>query len=82
MSNVAEAVESDDIYRQIHAEVDRILLRQVLEHFEDNQVLASHRALATFLGAVLKLPPVKRALASKQLNSRFLEAVTRLEPNS
>ena len=43
----------------------------------DNQVLASHRAMAALLGAVLKLPPVKKAMASKQLKSRFLEAVAR-----
>ncbi len=39
----------------------------------DNQVLWSHRALAGVLGAVLKLPPLKQALASKQLKSRYLE---------
>jgi formate hydrogenlyase subunit 6/NADH:ubiquinone oxidoreductase subunit I len=43
----------------------------------DNQVMASHRALAALLGAVLKLPPVKRAMASEQMKSRYLEAVTR-----
>ncbi|MEN8006971.1 MAG: 4Fe-4S dicluster domain-containing protein [Candidatus Krumholzibacteriota bacterium] len=43
----------------------------------DNQVMASHRALAALLGAVLKLPPVKRALAGKQMKSRYLEALTR-----
>lgn len=41
----------------------------------DNQVLASHRALAALLGAVLKLSPVKRALANEQIQSRFLDAV-------
>ena len=41
----------------------------------DNQVLASHRALAALLGAVLKLPPIKRAMASEQVKSRFLEAI-------
>jgi len=40
----------------------------------DNQVLASHRALAALLGAILKLPPVQRALASKQMKSRYLAA--------
>ena len=45
----------------------------------DNQVLASHRALAALLGAILKLPPVKRALATDQLKSRFLAAVDRRE---
>ncbi len=43
----------------------------------DNQVMASHRALAALLGAVLKLPPVKRALASEQMKSRYLEALTK-----
>ncbi len=41
----------------------------------DNRVLGSHRALAALLGAVLKLPPVKRALASEQMRSRYLEAL-------
>jgi len=43
----------------------------------DNQVMASHRALAALLGVVLKLPPVKMAMANAQLRSRFLEAVGR-----
>lgn len=38
----------------------------------DNQVLTSHRALAAVLGVILNLPPVKRAMASKQLRSRYL----------
>jgi len=43
----------------------------------DNQVMASHRALAALLGVVLRLPPVKQALAGEQMKSRFLEAVCR-----
>jgi len=43
----------------------------------DNQVMASHRALAALLGAVLKLPPVKRIMANEQMKSRFLDAVAR-----
>lgn len=39
----------------------------------DNQVLFSHRALAGLLGGILKLPPVKRTLASRQVKSRYLE---------
>ena len=39
----------------------------------DNQAFASHRALAAILGAILKLPPLKRALANKQLKSVYLE---------
>ncbi len=38
----------------------------------DNQALASHRAMAAILGVILKLPPIKQALASRQLKSRYL----------
>ncbi len=43
----------------------------------DNRLLWSHRALAAFLGAVLKLPPAKRLLATGQVRSRYLEALVR-----
>jgi ferredoxin len=39
----------------------------------DNRVLWSHRALAAVLGVVLKLPPVKQMMASRQMKSRYLE---------
>ncbi len=35
--------DSHDIYRQVHNEVDRILLNKVLQHLDDNQVWASRR---------------------------------------
>lgn len=38
----------------------------------DNQVLWSHRALAAVLGVILKLPPIKQALVSEQIGSRYL----------
>ena len=38
----------------------------------DNQVMYSHRALAAVLGVIVKLPPVKQALASQQFRSRYL----------
>ena len=41
----------------------------------DNQVLWRHRALAGVLGVILKLPPLKQTLASKQVKSRYLEAL-------
>ncbi|MDH3513125.1 MAG: hypothetical protein OER85_19990 [Gammaproteobacteria bacterium] len=41
----------------------------------DNQVLWSHRAMAGVLGVILKLPPIKQALASEQLKSRYLETL-------
>jgi ferredoxin len=39
----------------------------------DNRVLWSHRALAAMLGAILRLPPVKQGMASRQFKSRYLE---------
>ena len=41
----------------------------------DNQAFASHRAMAAILGAILKLPPVKQVLATRQVRSRYLEAL-------
>ena len=38
----------------------------------DNQAFASHRAMAGVFGAILKLPPVKQAMASKQFKSIYL----------
>jgi len=41
----------------------------------DNQALASHRAMAAVVGVILRLPPLKQALASKQMKSRYLETL-------
>jgi len=41
----------------------------------DNQALASHRAMAAVLGVLLRLPPLKQAMASKQMKSRYLETL-------
>ena len=38
----------------------------------DNQGLASHRAAAAVLGAVLRLPPLKQGLVTSQMKSRYL----------
>jgi ferredoxin len=59
-----------------HRTVAMAIERGTLQHlFFDSQVLLSHRALAAVLGVILKLPPVKRAMASRQLKSRYLEAL-------
>ena len=39
----------------------------------DNQAHLSHRAMAAILGVILRLPPLKQALASRQLRSRYLD---------
>ncbi len=41
----------------------------------DNRALFSHRAMAAILGVILRLPPIKQAMASKQMKSRYLESV-------
>jgi len=41
----------------------------------DNQVLKSHRAMAAVLGVILKLPPIKQAMASQQMKSTYLEVL-------
>ncbi len=47
----------------------------------DNQVFWSHRALAAILGVILKLPPMKQVLASKQVKSRYLERLISVNQN-
>ena len=39
----------------------------------DNQAFANHRAMAAVFGTILKLPPFKQALASKQFKSVYLD---------
>jgi len=41
----------------------------------DNQALASHRAMAAILGAILQMPAIKRHLARRQMRSRYLDRV-------
>lgn len=46
---------------------------QLAELLVDGQSSYGHRAVAGILGAVLKLPPLKQVLASRQVKSRYLE---------
>ncbi len=39
----------------------------------DNQAFANHRAMAAVLGVILKLPPLKQMMASKQFKSIYLD---------
>jgi ferredoxin len=41
----------------------------------DDQALLSHRAMAAIFGVILKLPPLKQAMASRQMRSRYLETL-------
>jgi len=57
-----------------HRAVMMAIERGTLQHLVfDNQVLWSHRALAAVLGVILRLPPVKQVMASRQVKSQYLE---------
>ncbi len=53
---------------------------KLAELIADGEALASHRAMAAVLGVILGLPPVKRALAGRQLRSRYLDALFSRHP--
>ena len=56
-----------------HRAVLMAIERGTLAHLVfDNQAHLSHRAMAAVLGVILKLPPLKQALASRQMKSRYL----------
>ncbi len=60
----------------VHRTVAMALERgQLADLLFDDRTLASHRILGAVVGAILKLSPVRRALASEQVKSRYLEAV-------
>ena len=60
----------------VHRALMMAIERGTLQHLIfDDRALWNHRAMAAVLGAILKLPPVKRALANKQVRSRYLESL-------
>ncbi|MCM2334862.1 MAG: 4Fe-4S dicluster domain-containing protein [Anaeromyxobacteraceae bacterium] len=61
-----------------HRAVLMAVERGKLQHLVfDNRLLWSHRALAALLGAILRLPPARRLMATEQVRSRYLEALVR-----
>jgi ferredoxin len=60
----------DSTHRVVLMAIERGVLQNLIF---DTQALTSHRAMAAILGVILKLPPVKQALASRQFRSRYLE---------
>jgi ferredoxin len=65
----------DSVHRTVVMAIERGTLQDLVF---DNRTLASHRAMAAVLGVILRLPPLKQALASRQLKSRYLEALLAL----
>ena len=64
----------DSTHRVVLQAIER---QQLQDLIFDNRALFSHRAMAAILGVILRLPPVKRAMASQQVRSRYLEALIR-----
>ena len=62
----------DGTHRAVMMAIERGQLQNLIF---DNHVLWSHRAMAGVLGVILKLPPIKQALASQQVKSRYLETL-------
>jgi ferredoxin len=60
----------DSVRRTVAMAVERGTLQHLIF---DNHALASHRAMAAVLGAILRLPPVQKTMARGQLGSRYLE---------
>jgi ferredoxin len=58
------------VHRVVMMAIERGTLQDLIF---DNRVLWNHRALAAVTGVILRLPPVARALASRQVKSRYLE---------
>lgn len=62
----------DSTHRAVIMAVERGKLQNLIF---DNQALLSHRAMAAVLGVILKLPPLKQAMAAEQMKSRYLLAL-------
>jgi ferredoxin len=60
----------------VHRALMMAIERGTLQHLIfDDRALWNHRAMAAVLGAILKLPPIQRAVASRQVKSRYLEVL-------
>lgn len=63
---------TNTVHRTVVMAIERGMLQNLIF---DNQALKSHRAMAAILGVILKLPPIKQAMASKQMRSKYLETL-------
>ncbi len=60
----------NSVHRTVMMAIERGDLQNLIF---DNHVLWNHRALAAVLGVILRLPPLKQAMASQQVKSRYVE---------
>jgi ferredoxin len=64
----------NSVHRVVLMAIERGKLQNLIF---DNRVMFSHRAMAAVLGAILRLPALKQALASQQFKSRYLVSLIR-----
>ncbi|MHB1484169.1 MAG: 4Fe-4S dicluster domain-containing protein [Saccharofermentanales bacterium] len=57
------------VHRIVYMAIEKGLLQELIF---DNKALYSHRAMAAILSAILKMPPIKKAMASEQMKSVYL----------
>ena len=69
----------NSVHRIVTMAIERGKLQNLIF---DNHVLLSHRTMAAVLGVILKLPPIKQALASEQFKSRYLVSLIRRQKYS
>jgi hypothetical protein len=76
LENVQERVITpvNSVHRVVMAAIERGNLQNLVF---DKQVFLSHRAMAAVLGVILRLPPIKQAMASRQFKSKYLEGLIR-----
>lgn len=60
----------NSVHRSVLMAIEKGLLQNLIF---DNQAFASHRAMAAVLSAILKLPPLQRAMAGRQMKSLYLD---------
>jgi Na+-translocating ferredoxin:NAD+ oxidoreductase RNF subunit RnfB len=56
-------------HRAVMMAIEKGMLQELIF---DNKALESHRAMAAVLGVIMKLPPVKQVMASRQMKSIYL----------
>lgn len=61
---------ANSVHRVVMMAIEKGTLHELIF---DNQAFGSHRAMAAILSVILKLPPVKQAMASKQMKSIYLD---------
>jgi ferredoxin len=64
----------NSVHRVVMMAIERGKLQNLIF---DNRVMFSHRAMAAVLGVIIRLPPLKQALACRQFKSRYLVGLIR-----